>query len=111
MDSAVAEAIRLSLLEDRHSAPVASDIPIRYAKKHHSASPKPMKDFGSSSKSPATLAEESDIEFALQLSLAEENSKIMDEDDFPALTISPSPLSSSDSGPQKREGKGKSRAT
>jgi hypothetical protein len=110
MDPAVAEAIRLSLLEDDHSAPVISDIPIRYAKKHHSASPKPEKDLGSSSRSPTTLAEESDIEFALQLSLAEENSKILDEDDFPALTFSPSPPSSSDNGPQKRKSKGKSRA-
>jgi hypothetical protein len=110
MDPAVAEAIRLSLLEDDHSAPVVRDIPIRYAKKHHSGSPRPEKDLGSSSKSPTTLAEESDIEFALQLSLAEENSKIMNEDDFPALTFSPSPPSSSDNGPQKRKGKGKSRA-
>jgi hypothetical protein len=108
MDPAVAEAIRLSLLEDEHSMSVFSDIPFRYAKKHQSASQTPVKDFGSSSKSPATLAEENDLEFALQLSLAEENSKIIEED-FPALTLSPSPQSSSDGGQKKRKGKGKSR--
>jgi hypothetical protein len=110
MDPAVAEAIRLSLLEDEHPIPVVSDIPFRFAKKHKSASHTPVKDFGSSSKSPATLAEENDLDFALQLSLAEENSRLMDEDDFPALTSSPSPPSSSDGGKKKRKGKGKSKA-
>ena len=107
MDPAVAEAIRLSLLEDENPVPVVSDIPIRSSKTHKSASHTPEKDFGSSSKSPATVAEENDLDFALQLSLAEENSKIMDEDDFPALTSSPSPTSSSGGGKRKRKGKGK----
>jgi hypothetical protein len=111
MDPAIAEAIRLSLLEDEPPAPIISDIPIRYVKKYHSASHTPVKDLGSSSKSPAMLTEEHDLEFALQLSLAEENSKIMDEDDFPTLTFSSSPPSSSDGSRKKRKGKGKSRAT
>jgi hypothetical protein len=110
MDPSIAEAIRLSLLEDEHPVPFVNEIPIRYAKKHHSASHTPVKGFGSTSKSPATLTEENDLDFALQLSLAEENSKLMDEEDFPALLPSPSPPSSSDGGRKKRKGKGKSRA-
>ena len=110
VDPAVAEAIRLSLLEDESTAPVVNDIPIRYAKKHHSAGHTPAKDFGTSSKSSAMVAEENDLDFALQLSLAEQNSKIMDEEEFPALTSSPSPPSSSGGGKKKRKGKGKSRA-
>lgn len=110
MDPSIAEAIRLSLLEDEHSVPSVNEIPIRYAKKHHSASHTPVKGFGSTSKSPATLAEENDLDFALQLSLAEENSKLIDEEDFPALLSSSSPPSSSDGGRKKRKGKGKSKA-
>ena len=109
VNPAVAEAIHLSLLEAKHPAPVFSDIPIRYVKKHHSASHAPVKDFGSSSKSPATVAEENDLDFALQLSLAEQNSTSMNEEDFPALTSSSSPPSSSDGGKKKRKSKGKSR--
>ena len=110
MDAAVAEAIRRSMLKDEHAAPVVNDIPVRYAKKHHLTSHTPVKDFGSSSKSPVMLAEENDLEFALQLSMAEENSKVIDADDFPALTFSPSPPSSSDGERKKRKGKGKSKA-
>ena len=109
VDPAVAEATRLSLLEDEHAVPVVRDIPIRYTRKHHSAGHTPAKNFGSGSKSPDTVAEENDLDFALKLSLAEQNSKIMD-DEFPALTSTPSP-SSSDGGKKKRKGKGKSQAT
>jgi hypothetical protein len=48
--------------------------------------------------------EEDDLEFALQLSLAEKQSRISVEDDFPTLTKSLSP-GSDGSG----KGKGKSR--
>ena len=111
INPSIAEAIRLSLLEDEHPVPPVNEIPIRYAKKHHSASHTSVKGFGSSSESPATLAEENDLDFALQLSLAEENSKLMDEEDFPALLSSPSPPSSSDGGRKKRKGKGKGKAS
>lgn len=110
MDPEVAEAIRLSLLEEEQAVPMVHDVPIRYAKKHHPAIRTPKKDMEGSSKDPATLAEENDLDFALQLSLAEEQSKLLDDENFPALISSPSPASSTDDGRKKRKGKGKAKS-
>jgi len=85
VEADIAEAIRLSLEGDS----VASEIPIRYAKAHKS----PQR---SSRGSPVGGGDESsaareltDLEFALQLSLAEEQSRREAEglsDEFPALS-------------------------
>ncbi|KAK3626405.1 hypothetical protein LTR56_019272 [Elasticomyces elasticus] len=85
LDADVAEAIRQSLA----TSPTVSayDIPIRQAKrkgrKASSAKPSPQvsPDLGGSSKA----AEMSDLEFAMQLSLAEEQSKRESAEIFPAL--------------------------
>ncbi|KAK0272504.1 hypothetical protein LTR91_006182 [Friedmanniomyces endolithicus] len=85
LDADVAEAIRQSLA----SSPTAGayDIPIRQAKrkgrKGSSArpSPKVSPNLAGSSKA----SEMSDLEFAMQLSLAEEQSKQAEVDGFPAL--------------------------
>ncbi|KAL2444014.1 hypothetical protein ABEF95_014725 [Exophiala dermatitidis] len=108
-DAELEEAIRLSLLDSEQvsSSPQGSewgfDIPIRYAKgsKHGTPSRNPK---AGSSKDPVAAAEDDDLEFALQLSLAEAESRKMDEQDFPALSGSSSPTSE-DVG----KGKGKSR--
>lgn len=120
MDEDMKEAIRLSLQENDASgfyvgSPVSGsgfDIPIRYAKgRKPSPKPSPRKtpsppldafDAGGSSR-PNEL---SDLEFAMQLSLAEERSRreMMGEDEeFP-------PLSPSPGGKGKRNGKGKNKA-
>ena len=89
-DAEVAEAIRLSLEEvnpvsdePNHSA----DFPIRYETpvKSDSGSP-PTVDSGSSHQHEFT-----DLEFAMQLSLAEERSRAEVEEDFPPLFKGPSP--------------------
>ncbi|KAF3035220.1 hypothetical protein E8E12_003986 [Didymella heteroderae] len=101
LDPDIAEAIRLSLAESHGADPFYDDptvpspfeIPIKYAKGKKSASNSPWntpmkkgKVNGSSSNS----NELSDLEFAMQLSLAEEQSrKEMEEDDFPALSPKP----------------------
>ena len=101
-DPDVAEAIRLSLLETEHGSSAIGDIPIRYAKNSKMSTPNKRDQAGSSANAVAT-SEESDLEFALQLSLAEEKSRLDAEQDFPVLAKSTSPVSSiSDS-----KGKGK----
>jgi hypothetical protein len=90
LDADLAEAIRLSL-EDSPVAnsPPGFDIPIKYAKGHKSS---PAKGKSAAMAGSSTEAEMSDLEFALQLSLAEEQSRkeAADDDAFPALSPSPS---------------------
>ncbi|KIW12840.1 hypothetical protein PV08_08027 [Exophiala spinifera] len=108
VDDDLDEAIRLSLLDstpDPWSPPTAEfDIPIRYAKGSKHGTPSRNTQAGSSKVGAAASNEDEDLEFALQLSLAEERSRKAMEDDFPALTPSSSP-GSEGSG----KGKGKSR--
>lgn len=111
-DVDIAEAIRLSLQDSPASGMYGSgspapgfDIPIKYAKGKKT----PPKSKTSPTRSKANAAsgssregEMSDLEFALQLSLAEEQSrKEAERDEFPPL--SPSPSSGTGSG----KGKGK----
>jgi hypothetical protein len=108
-DSDLEEAIRLSLLESEHASSSPSvndfDLPIRYAKssKHGTQS---HGGKASGSKGVVSASEEDDLEFALQLSLAEEESRRAVEDDFPMLEKSPSPGSE---GSGKGKGKSKRR--
>tara|TARA_R110002003_G_scaffold96_20_gene7595 strand:- start:13968 stop:16973 length:3006 start_codon:yes stop_codon:yes gene_type:complete len=98
LDAEIAEAIRLSLSESGGSAlyetsstpPSAFDIPIKYAKGKKASSPR-SKDSPSRKRKAAAGAsnekELSDLEFAMQLSLAEEASrKEIEEDQFPPLS-------------------------
>jgi hypothetical protein len=96
LDPDIAEAIRLSLEESAGADPFYSDsiepsafdIPIKYAKGKKSASPwnTPAKK-GKVPAGSSNSNELSDLEFAMQLSLAEEQSrKEMEEDQFPALS-------------------------
>lgn len=107
VDDDLEEAIRLSLLDSEQvsSSPMASDfdIPIRYSRASKHGTPSRGAKAGSS-KAQAAAHEEDDLEFALQLSLAEEQSRLAADDDFPALTKPPSPGSDG-----SRKGKGKSR--
>ncbi|KIX00014.1 uncharacterized protein Z518_10941 [Rhinocladiella mackenziei CBS 650.93] len=107
VDVDLEEAIRLSLLDSEpvSSPSVASDfdIPIRYAKGSRHGTPS-QKTKAGSSKAPVTALEEDDLEFALQLSLAEEQSRFVHDEDFPALVKSPSPGTDGTG-----KGKGKSR--
>lgn len=101
-DPDMEEAIRLSLLENEsHSSPSQEDfsIPIRYAKTSKRAIDSPRSKAAGSKMHKST--EQDDLEFALQLSLAEERSKAMAEAEFPPLEKS----RSSSSG----KGKGKGR--
>jgi WD40 repeat protein len=94
-DADVAEAIRQSLAS---SSPPVYDVPIRQAKakgrKGSSAKPSPRVSplLAGSSQG----VEMTDLEFAMQLSLAEEQSKRDADDGFPALT-----------GPGRGKGKGR----
>jgi hypothetical protein len=105
-DADLEEAIRLSLLENEQtsSSPVAGsfDIPIRYARSSKHGTPSKSAKAGGS-KGQKSQQETDDLEFALQLSLAEEQSKRALDEDFPAL----SPASSN--GSESGKGKGKSR--
>ncbi|OCT44782.1 F-box and WD domain protein [Cladophialophora carrionii] len=105
-DADLEEAIRLSLLDSEpvSSSPAADEfnIPIRYAKSSRHGTPSKSAKAGSS-KAHASAQEVDDLEFALQLSLAEEQSRLVMDTDFPAL--SPASSNGSDSG----RGKGKSR--
>ena len=98
----IARAIQLSLQENDQSyypPPVVSpsaEFSVRYIKGHRSPSRSPPRATGSSSQQ----AEVDDLDFALQLSLAEEASRAEVEEEFPALRKSPSP---------SRSGKGKQR--
>lgn len=104
-DADFEEAIRQSLLDSDpvSSSPMMSDfdIPIRFAKgsKHGTPSRKPK---AGSSKIPGSTPED-DMEFALQLSLAEEQSRMTAEDEFPSLA------KSSPGSDASAKGKGKSR--
>jgi hypothetical protein len=101
VDPDIAEAIRLSLAESNgtdpfHSGstePSAFDFPIKYAKGKKSASNSPWNTpakKGQANAGSSNDNELSDLEFAMQLSLAEEQSrKEMEEDQFPALSPRP----------------------
>jgi hypothetical protein len=84
VDPEVAEAIRLSLLEDAQTSSVARDIPIRYAKHSKPGTPSIRTQAGGS-RNKAAFVEDSDLDFALQLSLAEEQSRQAAEEHFPSL--------------------------
>ena len=111
VDPDIAEAIRLSLKESIgadpfYSNPIESpalNIPIKYAKGKKSASNSPWSSPVKKSNTNASLSdgnELSDLEFAMQLSLAEEQSRReMDDDQFPALSPKP--------GGGKGKGKGR----
>jgi len=108
VDAELAEAIRLSLLESEQASPSPAtddfNIPIRYAKSSKYGTPSKTGRAGSS-KAIASDTGDDDLDFALQLSLAEQQSRMMDEQEFPTLAKSPSPTGSQGSG----KGKGKSR--
>ncbi|KAK3109555.1 hypothetical protein LTR53_017073, partial [Teratosphaeriaceae sp. CCFEE 6253] len=86
LDADVAEAIRQSLVPSPSSA--GCDIPIRQAKRkgRKGSSAKPSPQVSPSRAGSSRESELSDLEFALQLSLAEEQSKQQETQDFPALT-------------------------
>ncbi|KAK4941484.1 hypothetical protein LTR10_018628 [Elasticomyces elasticus] len=110
IDADLEEALRLSLLETEQmaSSPVPGDfdIPIRYAKGSKRGTPSRVATPGSSKVKSSTPDNDEDLEFALQLSLAEEQSRHAAEDEFPALALSSSPGSD---GNGRGKGKGKSR--
>jgi hypothetical protein len=95
-DPEIAEAIRLSLQEDADMltpvpgyASAVIDFPMKYAKKKRSPSSSPKQSgVAGSSKG---KGKQDDLEFALQLSLAEEESRRLAEEEFPPLEKSPSP--------------------
>jgi hypothetical protein len=106
MDADLEEAIRLSLL-DSDQAPLSPaadnfNVPIKYSKSSRHGTPSKTSKAGSS-RAQASTQEVDDLEFALQLSLAEEKSRLALDEDFPAL--SPASSAGSDGG----KGKGKSR--
>jgi hypothetical protein len=101
LDADIAEAIRLSLNDNSGSAmyepsstpPSAFDIPIKYAKGKKASSPRSMNSPSRKGKAAAGSSNEkelSDLEFAMQLSLAEEASRkeaeMGLEDQFPPLS-------------------------
>ncbi|KAJ4368184.1 hypothetical protein N0V83_006540 [Neocucurbitaria cava] len=112
LDADIAEAIRLSLNEDATSGlyepsstpPSTFDIPIKYAKGKKS-SPSRANDSptnkGKVAAGSSNQNELSDLEFAMQLSLAEEASRKETEDAFPPL----SPASGGGGGKWKGKGK------
>jgi hypothetical protein len=110
-DPELEEAIRRGLMapEEASSPSTGSfDVPVRYSKALKRATASPRAKSGAS-KGREPLAEDADLEYALQLSLAEERSRL-DEVNFPSLPKSPS----SDSDRQdhvmgKGKGKGKGR--
>lgn len=108
VDDDLAEAIRLSLLEDESVAPPIEQtpsIPIKYAK--GVKPPEPSSENGAAESS--RQQEMDDLDFAIQLSLAEDKSRDnVDEqewEEFPDLA--PPPMSTSQSS---AKGKGKARA-
>ncbi|MCJ1399750.1 hypothetical protein MMC11_002952 [Xylographa trunciseda] len=102
----VAEAIRLSLEETAgefvQDSDLPMDFPLKYVKKRRSPSSSPTRDWPLAGGS--RQAEEADLDFAMQLSLAEEASRRELEEDFPALSKTPSP-------PNNSRGKGKGKAS
>ncbi|KAJ5813455.1 uncharacterized protein N7503_000205 [Penicillium pulvis] len=109
VDDDLAEAIRLSLLDEKPTdytplPDLTPSIPIKYAKgvRRRSLSPSPSVAGPESSQQ----KEMDDLEFAIQLSLAEDQSRDVQEwEEYPALASGP--LSSSQSS---GKGKGKARA-
>ncbi|KAL2009388.1 hypothetical protein VTN00DRAFT_7582 [Thermoascus crustaceus] len=109
MTPEIAEAIRLSLLEveDSHSPfDVPDSIPIKYAKGVKPGWHEPSSSPGYAAAESSRQQELDDLEFALQLSLAEEQSREHEceqtaapEDDFPAL--------GTPSSESRRKGKGR----
>ena len=101
IDADVAEAIRLSLEEENGLMPSGSSnpFPVKYVKTRSSPSQSPRAQVSGGS---GSQAEVDDLDFALQLSLTEEKSRREMEEEFPALSKSPSPTWSS-------QGKGKRR--
>jgi hypothetical protein len=109
IDADLAEAIRLSLDEDRHDTPQYVspgyspspsghyDVPIRFARKGRKSPKSPLSRSPPLSKAvgvgSSKAQEMSDLDFALQLSLAEENSRKdagdVIEEEFPALSGTP----------------------
>lgn len=129
VDPDVAEAIRRSLQDSpttqNMSSPSSSsntEVPIRYKSKGKGKGSSPAPVASSSQANPrgsqrlTSPAGDSDLDFALQLSLAEEQSReqqqtMLDEQDFPALSSPPSPSSSSGgSSGNSRDGKKKAKA-
>lgn len=110
LDADIAEAIRLSLHENSASglhgssspAPdVEWDIPVKYARSKKTGSPTPVSRAGGAAGSSRDM-EMDDLEFALQLSLAEEASRKdtdANDDAFPPLSVR--------AGSGKGKGKGK----
>ncbi|KAJ6029710.1 hypothetical protein N7499_000857 [Penicillium canescens] len=103
-DDELAEAIRLSLLAEQGVPPpfdLTPSIPIKYAKGMQPRQPSP----GAQEAEGSRQQEMDDLEFAIQLSLAEGNSRGEDQEreEFPSLAP---PMSTSPSG----KGKGKVRA-
>lgn len=88
-DEGVAEALRLSLQESNASLPLAStsyDVPIRYVKPKRQSSRSPPR--AAAVKSDVDPIE-TDLDFALRLSLAEERSRVEaggETEDYPALS-------------------------
>ena len=111
MDADMAEAIRLSLQDtgasSSHSEPFEAPMafPIKYAKKRKSPSSSPPRAIPVLVGSSRDVGVD-DLDFALQLSLAEEKSRMeVDEDaEFPVLAKAASPPAS-----VKEKGKGKGR--
>jgi hypothetical protein len=99
LNADIAEAIRLSLhessgtYEPASTPPSAFDISIRYAKGKKSPPSRSQNNTPKKGKAKAagssSEAEMSDLEFAMQLSLAEEQSRKDAEDDFPPLSLAP----------------------
>lgn len=102
-DDELAEAIRLSLLDEQGTGQTSS-IPIKYAKGVHSPrQPSPGAEGAGSSRQ----QEIDDLEFAIQLSLAEGKSRDDGEDEWEEFPyLAPGPIPASPSG----KGKGKARA-
>ncbi|KAL9064828.1 MAG: hypothetical protein Q9157_007694 [Trypethelium eluteriae] len=122
LDEDLEEAIRLSLAEGQAATGTDSkvpdvgagfDVPMRYAKQSKSSpgrANKPISEMAESSR--ATEAD--DLDFALQLSLAEEKSReemgVSNEEDFPGLSpVSSVASTGADASARKGKGKGKRR--
>ncbi|KAK5310941.1 hypothetical protein LTR70_009124 [Exophiala xenobiotica] len=87
MDAELEEAIRLSLLDTEVAAESPQttdfDVPIRLGKKSRHGTPSKTKQASPSSSKPVRSASDDDLEFALQLSMAEQESRrIADESDM-----------------------------
>ncbi|KAF5847300.1 hypothetical protein GGP41_000004 [Bipolaris sorokiniana] len=95
LDADIAEAIRLSLNDNQDpdtftstlTPPSAYDIPIKYAKGKKSSPARSRNDTPQKIMAGSSIENEmSDLEFAMQLSLAEEQSRRDAEDAFPPLS-------------------------